>query len=448
MFWFSFFLLNYPLVFFHHYSRLTIFFFFLKNHQRLCIRDLSHEEAKSNPSSWKALYQTATHHWRNWKQGAFKLQYVKTGGSSFFCLLEDRIIFKTPSCIQCSNLQTSAVLWRVDVSLDPKLRNLQVDPVSERILFVTKSDNVYIYDSTGTLHHTLHADGHIVQSVINNNLLFLLLKFKATKQCRLDVWDVQHRLVLRSFAPAYRSRFCVGPETLLLGERNAIRVWSVPNLQPALSVPTERVRSHKFMATSGVHVVRVLKLAAEAYEIQVIDAQQQTLEWRLSSTHPIRALLVDAWRLVVAFKDYVRVWDLRSRALLLHLPKEIMSEQPERIIPPIKLVEAKASWFSVFSATCVAFQQQRLLVKFPVLPHIVLFDFSGSHKTTAASSTPTTNSPTTPLVNASLQATARVIEEDAGEEPSDVTAMTLYGDRLHTRASELATDTINLDEFL
>src|SRR5262249_21022493 len=150
----------------------------------------------------------------------------------------------------------------------------------ERILCITKAENVSIYDSNGALHHSMHADGQIVQATMSNNLLFLLLKFKATKRCRLDVWDVQHRLVLRSFAPAYRSRFCVGPDALFIGESSALRMWTLPHLQPALSVSTEPVRSHKFMVTNGTHIFRVLKLGTEAYELQVIDALRRSLAWR------------------------------------------------------------------------------------------------------------------------------------------------------------------------
>lgn len=404
------------------------------------MRSLSREELAPPPISWKAAYQKASAYWRNWKRGAFKVQLVKTGGTSFFCIHRDHLIYKTAHSLQCSNLNKGAVLWRVDIVVDTKLRTMQVDPVSERVLCVTKSDNVNIYDSSGTLHHAMHCDGHVVQSAISNNFLFLLLKFKATKTCRLDVWDVQHRLVLRSFAPAYRSRFCVSHDSLILGEPTALRVWSLPSLQPALSVPTGLVRSHKFMASSGTRVLRVLKIAVEAYEIQVIDAQRQTLEWRLSSTHPIRAMAVDAWRLVVAFKDYVRVWDLHTRALLLHLPKEITEERKNSLLPTLKLVDAKAAWSSVFSATCIALQQHRLLVKFPALPHIILFDFTGAKHPPAEA--PVELSPVSAVSNPHYD------DDMAGEEPSDVTAMTLYGDRLHSRMAEITNEAINLDEFL
>lgn len=401
------------------------------------------------PVSWKAAYQRACGLWRNWRLGLYRTQLVKTGGTSFFCLHGDRLVFKSvqASTLQCSSLSKGTMLWRVDISSYAKLRTIQVDPVSERILVLTKNNTVNIHDSNGALHHSMNCDGHLVQSVIKNNILFLLLKFKSSKTCRLDVWDVQHKLVLRSFAPAYRSRFCVSADALIVGEPNALRVWSLPSLQPALSVPTEPVRSHKFMASSGSRVLRVLKLAAEAYEVQVLDAQRQTLEWRLSSTHPIRAMAADAKRLVLAFKEYVRVWDLRTHALLLHLPKEVIQERKESMLPSLKLVDAKLSWSSVFSATCIALQQHRLLVKYPALPHIVVFDFSVMKDSASSSSSQGAAVPDSPVPPSSIPLLPPGDEDNNAEEPSDVTAMTLYGDRLTSRA-EIANEALNLDEFL
>lgn len=382
-------------------------------------------------SGWCVAYRKAISSWRSWQKGKFKLQYIKTGGDSHFCLHGDHLIYKAGYSIQCSNLSTGALLWRADISADPELRHMQVDRVSGRVLCVSKTSNVTVYDNNGLPFHHMHPEGKIVQSELHNNQLFLLLK--SNKQYRLDVLNVEQRTLQRSIPASRHSRFCLGSGMLILGETSALRTFSLPHLQPSLSVPTEPVHAHKAMATNGRFIFRVLKLAADSYEIQVIDVAKKALAWRLSAASPIRALLVDALRLVVAFQDNVRIWELATHELLMHLSKDIMQENVDAQLASLKLVEVKVPWTSVFCVPCVAFQPSRLLVKFPTEQHIVMLHFNFAAD--GGKMPPLRLSGLMPL-------------EDEPECTSEATAVTMYGDRLGQAGPMAVSESaLNLDEF-